>query len=176
MPRPDVARCLLRSSLVVLALSLSPISGSAQAPTTSHPNAVLGAGVRLSPATIEVLSVSTLTVPRGPLLRTTARLRVPPGAHWSTDVPDGSLLLTPESGVLRVALSDGRALIARGADPLLGSRSLDEIGPGETATIAVGDRLVARGKGSLDVASVGQTTTIATLVEMATWPDPASDA
>ena len=124
--------------------------------------------VTTSAATIDILSVSKLNVPEAHPVRTTARLTVPPGAQWQTVMAGDSFTLALETGSLRVGLQDGRARIARATDSILGGRTLDEIAPGEEATMWAGDRLVVHGNVALVVHGVGEMTAIATIVRVTT--------
>lgn len=121
-------------------------------------------------ATIEMVSVSKLNVPEAHPVRTTARLMVPPRAQWQTVMADESLILSLETGSLRVGLHDGQARIVRAIDSIhwIGASTLDEIGPGEEATMWAGDRLVIHDNGTLVVHGVGDVTAIAALVHVTT--------
>jgi hypothetical protein len=133
---------------------------------TASPESV----VTTSAATIEILSVSKLNVPEAHPVRTTARLTVPPRAQWQTVLAGDSLTLALETGSLRVGLQDGQARIARATDSIhwIGGRTLDELAPGEEATMWAGDRLVVHGNGTLVVHGLGEMTAIATIVRVTT--------
>lgn len=110
-------------------------------------------------ATLETVAVTTLSVPRVDPVRTSAQLTVPAGAQWQTTMVHESLILTLESGELRVSLKDGEARIARDAETNLGGSTLDVITPDREAIMRAGDRLVAHGDGKLTVQSDGAYTT-----------------
>ncbi len=116
-------------------------------------------------ATLDPVAVATLSVPGADPSRTTARLTVPAGAHWQTVMVNESLILTLESGELRVSMEDGQARIARAAETNLGGSRLDEIMPDQEVIMRAGDRLVAHGDGALSVRSDGADTT-ATLIRV----------
>ncbi len=117
-------------------------------------------------ATEEAISSAVLRELGATATGTFSRPNVPPGAKWTTPLPDKSLLMLVQNGKLHVTLVDGRARIARFFDPLLYQFAPPELGPGQEVVLDVGDRLVARGDGAIVALNTGAMTAVASVTRV----------
>jgi hypothetical protein len=150
---------------VMIVLVLSSMNGRAE-PRADGCGTVLGNDAPAVPATEEIVSITSLHVPRDHPLRTTSRLSMPAGAVWDAAPLDGSILFVLDSGRVCASLSDGITRIARPPQPLLGPRVLDTIEPGEGAALWAGDRLSIHGAGTLSVRNLGDGPATATVIRV----------
>lgn len=161
---PSALRPLPRRSVLAAVLAHCLLARLESAAVRADDRGIVAA------ATEEVVSTRAIRIPGAGATEIISRLTVPPGAQWTTPLPDGSLLLLIENGKLHVTLVDGRARIVRIFDPLLSRLALPELGPGQEVVLDAGDRLVARGDGAIVALNESVMSAVASVTSVTSRP------